>query len=230
MFKQRKTKTCDRGQEIWFLIPESERTAARVLDELSKEGFKVSKATVSRWAKGWKNIAHKAVDLIKLPKAGPRAETAIDLADIPAELRCVLPDRLLLVARGKGLDRVEDAICILSNGLAARADELVKNDKSLKIAVGTLSAMASAMERIVASRATVSIAHRSFCEGDRLLAEAERHRAEAKKFNAETEALSNESRARNAREIPGTASYKKSMSAEHEVLAALRGTVTRKVD
>jgi hypothetical protein len=44
--------------------------------------------------------------------------------------------------------------------------------------------LAGAMERIVTARATVSIAHRSYSEGDRLLAEAERQRAEARKLEA----------------------------------------------
>src|SRR4051794_33378191 len=116
MFKQHRTKAFDRGQQLWFLLPETERTAARVRRELVKEGIVVSKASVSRWANKWKRIAHKAVDLVELP-VGQTPATATELADIPPELREVLPDRLLLVARGEGLDRLEDAICILSDGL-----------------------------------------------------------------------------------------------------------------
>jgi hypothetical protein len=186
MFTQRKTKARDRGEALWFLLPDSQRTAARVLDELSKEGITVSKASVCRWARSWKGIADKVVDLVELPPEQAPA-TSAELAEIPPELRDVLPDRLLLVARGEGLDRIEHAICILSDGLAARADEIVGDDKSLLVVAGALSAMAAAMERIVAARATVSMAHRSYCEGDRLLAEADLHRATAKKLAAEFE-------------------------------------------
>lgn len=226
---QPRTKAKDRGQEIWFLLSESERTAGRVLDGLKAEGIRASKASVCRWANEWKAVVHKAVDLIELP-APTETTTTADLADIPAELRQVIPDRLLHVAKGRGLDRVEDAIGILSDGIAARAQQLVadENHKTLRTAVGALATMASAMERIVTSRATVSIAHRSYCEGDRLLAEAERHRAEAKKIDAETEALSGESRARNAREIPGTAyDHEVSISNTEEAMAALRGMTNR---
>jgi hypothetical protein len=73
-----------------------------------------------------------------------------------------IPDRLLHVARGKGLDRVESAISILSDGIAARVDQIVAGDKSLRLATGALSVMASARERIVSARATVSTAHRTY--------------------------------------------------------------------
>jgi len=72
MFKQRKAKARDRGQEIWFLLPESERTAARVRNELLKEGLEVSKATAARWANGWRAVAHKAVDLMKFTDGSER--------------------------------------------------------------------------------------------------------------------------------------------------------------
>src|SRR3954447_7896947 len=187
MFKQHRTKAFDRGQQLWFLLPETERTAARVRCELADEGIVVSKASVSRWANNWRRVAHKAVDLIELPPARSPT-TATEFADIPPELRDLLPPRLLLVARGEGLDRIEDAISILSQGIAARAEEIVSDHSSLPLAAAALSAMANAMERIVAARVAVSFAHRSYSEGDRLLAEAELHRATAKKLNAEAAA------------------------------------------
>src|SRR4051794_24213932 len=108
MFKQRRTKARDRGEQLWFILPEPDRTAARVRRELANEGVVVSKATLSRWANDWKRIAHKAVDLVQLPAEQTPATTA-ELADIPPALRDVLPARLLLVARGQGLDHLEDA-------------------------------------------------------------------------------------------------------------------------
>src|SRR4051812_40203632 len=120
MFTQRRTKARDRGEQLWFILPEPDRTAARVRRELAKEGVVVSKATLSRWANEWKRIDHKAVDLVELP-AEQTPATAAGLAHIRAGLRDVLPTRLLLVARGEGLDRLEDAICTLSDGLGARA-------------------------------------------------------------------------------------------------------------
>jgi hypothetical protein len=178
MFKQRKTESHDRGQTIWFLLPESERTAVRVLNELSREGFKVSKATVSRWANNWKQAAHKAVDLIPLPDKGVEAP-ADDLSDIPEWIRKALPERLLVIARGKGLDRVEHAICLLCDGLSARVEQIVRDDRSLLVTAGALSAMATAMYQVTSARAIVAIAHRSFCEGDKLSAEAKKVEAEA---------------------------------------------------
>src|SRR5262249_27173600 len=160
---------------LWFLLPEQERTAARALEHLRAEGFNVSKATVARWAKAWKEIAYKAVNLIDLPKSAPPAAAMLaDLADVPAELRAVIPDRLLLVAKGKGLDRVENAIAIFCDGIAARAPQILDGsfkshtsqesqskshssaDKSLRLATGSLATMAAAMERVIVARATVS--------------------------------------------------------------------------
>jgi hypothetical protein len=139
--------------------------------------------------------------LVQLPAEQTRATTA-ELADIPPALRDVLPARLLSVAHGQGLDRLEEAICILSDGLAARVDEIVADNKSLLVAAQAFSAMACAMERVVSARVAVSFAHRSYCEGDRLLAEAELHRAKAKNLNAEAAAPAR--RAGGTRESDGT--------------------------
>jgi hypothetical protein len=217
MFKQRRTKARDRGEQLWFILPEPDRTAARVRRELAKEGVVVSKATLSRWANEWKRIDHKAVDLVELP-AEQTPATAAGLADIPPALRDVLPTRLLLVARGEGLGRLEDAICTLSDGLGAHADEIVANDKSLLIAAASLSAMACAMERIIAARVAVSFAHRSYCEGDRLLAEAELHRATAKKLNGEV--ASPAPKAEGTRESDGTVYFDPDL--DDEVFRLLR--------
>lgn len=193
MFIQRRTQARDRGQDLWFLLPAAERTAARVRRELADEGIVVSKASVCRWAVDWKRVAHKAVDLVELP-SGQTPGTTARVPEIAPTLRDVLPERLLAVARGEGLDRLEDAICILSNGLAANVDEIVQRDTSLLVTAQALLAMATAMERIVAARAAVSFAHRSYCEGDRLLAQAELHRATAKKLTAEVEATATRER------------------------------------
>ena len=125
-----------------------------------------------------------------------------------------LSERLQIVARGNGLDRVEDAICKVSELIANRADSSM-SEKGLQTAVGAIAGLAYAMERIVKSRAMVSIAHRSYAEGDKLLAEAERDCAEANKLQAET-AMLVEKRGSNAASKthdPGT-----------DALAILRGT------
>src|SRR5262245_31128884 len=99
---QPRTEARDRGQELWSLLPKQERTAGRVLDALAREGIKASKASVCRWAKEWKRVVHTAADLIELPpKPAAAASPPADLADVPPELRQIIPDRLLHVARGK---------------------------------------------------------------------------------------------------------------------------------
>ena len=107
MFKKRKNEAFQQGQSLWFLIPELERTAVRVLDELTREGFKVSKATVCRWAKHWKRVPIEVLDLIPLPSKGTEAAHTDDLADVPEWVRKALPKRVLVVAGGTGLDRVD---------------------------------------------------------------------------------------------------------------------------
>jgi hypothetical protein len=198
-----------------------------VLEGLARENIKVSKASVCRWAKGWKAVVHRAVDLIELPlKPANETATAEALADIPAELRQTFPDRLLHVARGKGLDRVEEAIRILSDAIARRASELVSNKdpKALRTVVGALATMASAMESIVTSRATVATAHRSYSEGDRLLAEADRLRAEAMKLTAEAEIMRNAALADNAKNITpcDTTGHGADREFEDEAIAIVR--------
>jgi hypothetical protein len=175
---KRKAQAFERGQDFWFLLPESERTAVRVLNELRGEGYRVSKATVSRWANQWRQIADEVEALIPVP-AVTADKAAADLSDIPEWARKALPERLWQVAKGKGLDRVEDAVGLFADALGAAAPRLVedlfKGDrKALQIAVAALVALASTMGRVVTARSMVSLAHRSFCEGDKLQAEAKK--------------------------------------------------------
>jgi len=206
MFKKRQTEARDRGQALWFLLPESERTAKRVLHELTQEGFEVSKATVCRWAQQWKRAQIEALELILGPSKRIDGGEPDDPSDVPEWIRKALPERLWVVAQGKGLDRIEHAIGLLSDAIGRRATQLVQDDRSLLVVAQALSALASAMLQIVNARAVTAIAHRSFCEGD--LAAAKSKKAEAK---AEAQAAAREDHA--------------SLSAEEEAFAGLRSTV-----
>ena len=96
---KRKARAFERGQDLWFLLPESERTAVR--NELRGEGFSVSKATVSRWANQWHQVAREVADLIPVPAATADKAPA-DLSDIPERAKKALPERLWQVAKGQG--------------------------------------------------------------------------------------------------------------------------------
>jgi hypothetical protein len=179
MFRKRTTDAYERGQALWFMLPESERTAKRVLEELIRDNFKVSKATVCRWAKQWKRAQIEALELILGPSKSIEAAQLDDPPDIPEWIRKALPERIWVVAQGKGLDRVERAICLLSDALGARATQLAQDDRSLFVASQALLAMASAMYQVVNGRALTAIAHRSFCEGDLAAAKGKKAEAEA---------------------------------------------------
>ncbi len=191
--KSKSTAYC-RGQEIWSLLSESDRTAVRVLAELRGEGYRASRATVSRWVQEWRRVVHTATEMLAVEAgAGPRAETR-EIAirsDLPAELKEILPARLMPVARETGIAAIEDAICAVSDAIRSEARNIVSDqDKTrLRTFVSALGAMASAMEQVANVRTATSTAHRSYCEGDRLLAEAEKLRAEARKTDAEAQAV-----------------------------------------
>lgn len=189
---KRKAKAFERGQDLWFLFPESERTATRALNELRGEGYSVSKATVSRWANQWRQITGEVEALIPVPAAATD-KAAVDLSAISEWAKKALPERLWEVAKGKGLDRVEDAVGIFAEAIGAAAPRLVEDTfkgdgKALLVAVSALVALASTMERVAHARAMVSVAHRSFCEGDQLQAEGRLVDAKAKTFHTEASA------------------------------------------
>lgn len=149
----------------------------------------------------------------------PAHTAAIDLTGIPRDLIDALGLRLMIVAKGDGLDRVEDAIVrvatAISNKAEAIADQLLATEResetvtkdgekvtsktveaanAAKNAVHALSVLADSMHRIVASRTLFSVAHRNFADSDRLSGEGE-------KFRAEAETTRNAARADNARVI-----------------------------
>jgi hypothetical protein len=103
MAKKQKNAAFERGQVLWFLTPVGKRTAVRVLDELNRDGLKVSKATVSRWAKEWQQTSAESVHLMPLAIKGSAIADADDLSDIPAWAKRALPERLWQVAKGRGL-------------------------------------------------------------------------------------------------------------------------------
>jgi hypothetical protein len=220
----RKPRAYDRGLELWHLTPEVRRTAVHVLDELRGEGFRVSKASVCRWAKEWRRVVRTAADLVTTePKPSPpQAVAPTDSQQgISPDLLDVLPPRLLGVARGKGIDAVEDAICVLSEAIGREAASIVEaGDKiRLRTTVAALGVLAGAVERIAAARSTPSAAHRSYCEGDRLLAEGEKLRAEA-------QSILSGARAASAKEITpvgdGAGRRPMSRSTQDEIMALLR--------
>lgn len=219
-----------RGLEIWSALSASDQSAARVLSELKREGFRVSQASVFRWVKEWKGVVHAAVEMLEAEPASAsddRASSSRELAapiDVPADLRDILPARLLPVAKGRGADALEAAVCTISEAVRARAEEIVESDDKnrMRTFVSALNVMSGVIERIAAARSTASIAHRSYCEGDRLLAEGERLRAEAQKFSAEAEVAMCGVRALNAKEIPVIANDVSEAKGQ-EALAILRG-------
>lgn len=199
----------------------------RVLNELRREGFNISKATVSRWAKQWRQIAGEVATLIPVP-AETTGATCADVSDIPEWARKALPERLWQVAKGKGLDRVEDAVGIFADALGAAAPRLVEDlfkgdGKALRVAVSAIVALSSTMERVVTARAMVAVAHRSFSEGDKLHAEARLTDAQAKKLAANTPGYVPRTGAGNETNPERIASMS-DFTAEEEALAALRGS------
>lgn len=226
---KRKAKAFERGQDLWFLLPESERTAVRVLNDLRHEGFNVSKATVSRWANQWRQVAGEVAALIPVPATAAN-KAPVDLSDIPEWARKALPERLWLVAKGKGLDRVEDAVGIFAEAIGAAAPQLVEDlfkgdGKALRVGVSALVALASTMERIVHAWAMVSVAHRSFCEGDKLQAEGRLADAHAKKTAPAAVPHCRECGSEQAIK-PERIAPTLAFTAEQEALATLRGSDT----
>jgi hypothetical protein len=135
-----------------IVMPEGERTAVGVLDKLLAEGFRVSKASVCRWAHEWARVVHEVADLVngEPPVTLPTTLAPLDPAkdpSFPPELRGVLPARLLHIARGAGVDAVEDATRALSEAVREQATTIAKaGDKRLRTVVAALGVMAGVVE------------------------------------------------------------------------------------
>jgi hypothetical protein len=176
----------------------------------------VSKASLYRW-RG--ELAHG-------PKKVPATLPAVDreaLKGIPDDLIEALGLRMMIVAKGEGLDRVEDAIVRVVAAISGKADaiaeQLLAGEEAAgaaKNAVSALAECAEAMHRVTAARTLISVGYRNFAEGDRLAGEGEKYRAEA-------ETTRNAARADNAKVInPGAGQGYEDTDADDEALSALR--------
>lgn len=220
----------------WFSIsPPENRSAEKVRAILAQTGWRKipSKGSITRWMPEWKATVETTADRM-LPVVKGAIPT--DLSDVPQALQDALGLRLLYVARGEGLDKVEDAIIQLSGAIASKAPQIaemlldtesetaevttsdetvtkkvVEKGKVARAAVSALTQLASAMQTITASRVMVSLAHRNFAEGDKL--------------DAEATAIIETGRADNAKVISPAGGGHTGQSAEAEARAALEGTL-----
>lgn len=151
------------------------------------------------------------------------------IESLPSELVDALGLRMLIVAKGQGLDRVEDAIVKVASAIAGQAAEIAKGlleavpedqpSNPARNAVQSLATLAEAMHRITSSRMLFSLGYRNYSEGDRLS-------GEGAKFRAEAEVIENTGRADNAKEIPG--SYQQvSGEEEDDAISAMRDLESR---
>lgn len=232
--------------ETWLSLPEDSRNIATLNRALADLHYTtVTKASFYRWLKQPPKapkqvgkVAQEIVQRVAVQKSAVESAEAghLDLKGIPTELVDALGVRVLLVAKGQGFDKVEDAIVKVATAIADEAATIAKNllapqtetvteegkstsstADSAKNAVGALAVLADAMHRITAARTLPSIAHRNYAEGDRLMGEGDKYRAEA-------ETTRQAARADNAKVINpsgGPAGFD-DVEQEDEALAALR--------
>lgn len=205
--------------EVWNAIPEAYRTYDEVKTRLGRLGFKCFKATFYRWRRAGFNATMPPLDPGKTVTLNREA-----LTGIPPELVDALGLRMLIIAKGEGLDRVEDAIVKVATAIAQKAEQIAtqllepRGDSetvtkgldgemieskavsaaadAAQRAVTSLATLTDAMHRIVASRVMFSLAHRNYAEGDRLS-------GEGKKYQAEAATISNAARADSAKTVEG---------------------------
>lgn len=226
------------ARHAYFALPPEKRTSKNVMKALEGVLDPIpSKGTINRWAVDWRKEPDKIVATMLPPP--PLDAKPEDLDDIPEAIRQALAPRLLYVGQGKGLEKVEDAVCKLAQAIGEKAPQIaemlldteteteetataeggatskktVEKAKVARSAVSALSQLAQAMQIVVASRAMVSTAHRNYSEGDLYAAQAQQ--------------LNDAARAELARDItPGGRSVSPNgLSAQAEAMAALRGTV-----
>jgi hypothetical protein len=181
------------ARTVWESLPEGKRGARRVSALLAKDGIKVPPSSVDRWIKEWtgspkqwKSAGSAAAAVVeKIPPK--KVEPPADLQQVPSELRNILPAHIMRMAKGQGLDRVENAIGIIAKKLEDQAATLVEDQEKFDTAIKGLAVFAGALQTIAQARAVVSIAHRNFAEGDRLRAEALQLEAAADKLSAEAD-------------------------------------------
>jgi hypothetical protein len=175
------------------------------------------------------SIVSETVKNVPVPN-GP-----VNLDGIPVELVQAMGVRVLAIAKGEGLDKVEDAIVLVAGAIAGRAEDIAKGllepqtetetseektrtDQSTAAmnAVNALGKLTDCLNRINASRVLWSMAHRNFAEGDLLS-------GQGRKYDAEAATILQEARANGARDITPTAPGDfDDAEAEDEAMAALR--------
>lgn len=198
--------------ETYNALPDKERGFPALLRRLAEIGHQpVVRSSFFRWRGRIKHIplAEARMAVPSLPQTLPAPAEIIakapDLSGIPDELKDALGIRLLLVAKGNGLDRVEDAIVKVATSIAARAEDIAadllktaqesietsKDGETVsakktadpaagaKNAVQSLAVLADAMHKIVGARTLFSHADRNFAEGKKLSGEGEKYQAEA---------------------------------------------------
>lgn len=227
----------------WNALPEEQRNVDVLNRQLADLGFApVAKASLYRWLKQPVKIAEKAVKkTIKLAERVEKATTSsaadyahLDLKGIPDELVEALGIRVLLIAKGEGHDKLEQAIVLVATAIAQEAPQIAKQllmaetetvdadglktikrpADAAKNAIQALAVCADSLHKITASRTLPSLAHRNYGEGDRLMGEGDRARAEA-------ETTRQSARADNARVINQPGGFE-DQETEDEALAALR--------
>lgn len=188
------------ARQAWVKLPPDKRSAEDVRAAMKKAGVEKvpSKGSINRWVPEWEASAKNTAEVL-LPATPEQimAANEQDFSDIPEHLRDVLSPRLLFVAKGQGLDKVEDAIGALAQAIASKAPEIaqmlcdtetetevvskdddgetkktVEKAKVARSAVTALQQLAQAMQTIKTARTMVSLAHRNYGEGDRFVAEA----------------------------------------------------------
>jgi hypothetical protein len=172
MHPKRKAAVFERGQQLWFSITESERTAVRVLAELRREGFSASKATVSRWAQQWRQRGGEGLECLQPYADGAVEEAGGDLSDVPDWAKEAIPEWVWPITKGTGLDRVQSAASAIASAVQAAAPRFVDalldgDDRPLRAATGALMAAASTLEKVSRARLQASVAMRRAAERDR---------------------------------------------------------------
>lgn len=179
--------------ETWNALSKKRRSLAALNKALAQLGrAPVAKSNLWRWLNPPTAVKEIGKQIAGKPIARPTpAETAEMLKGIPSDLIDVFGVRVLLVAKGQGLDRLEDAIVKVASAIAGKSEEIANailkpGDESLgaKNAVSALSILAESMHRVVAARTLPSMAHRNYGEGDRFAGEGEKFKAEAENTRA----------------------------------------------
>lgn len=237
------------AKHLWYSLPERKRSARGVTDTLKKRGFNISKSSVTRWSKEWTPDKAPTAETTRKLLPSPPQQAPPTLDDVPADLREALSPRLLHLASGAGLERVENAIILLADAIGGKATEIAEQLLAAEVeteettgsetgetttkrtekaqvarsAVGAIATLASSMQAIAASKSLIAMSHRNFGEGDFYIAQAEKERAQARIFHAEAEAALGAARADNAKEIDAVYSHVAPDDAK-SALDALHGT------